>query len=81
MRAAQRFGVQLRPRRAAQSDMKTRTISRAEGGLLQRRVSLPSSCGTRERDVRARASRVIAAQAHHRMRIHACAASNPMPSR
>ncbi len=35
MAHAQRVALQLPPRRAAQDDLKNRTISRAEGGQLQ----------------------------------------------
>ena len=42
LRATQRVAVQLRPRRAVWSRFKKATISRAEGGRLQRRVSPPS---------------------------------------
>ncbi len=37
--AVQRAALQLPPRRAAQDDFKKGTISRAEGGQLQARVS------------------------------------------
>jgi hypothetical protein len=39
--AAQRLALQLPPRRALQDDFKKGTISRAEGGQLQARVSPP----------------------------------------
>jgi hypothetical protein len=41
MIAAERLALQLRPRRAAQDDVKKSTISRAEGGQLQALVRLP----------------------------------------